>query len=383
MNQIFRIDINILAIIILVILFFKAYNPSEKMFVHQRLFLGLILLNVLLIALDTSGWMVNGISGRLALFLNTAINLLLYILIPLAPALWILYTDYQIQKSEANFKKIFPMLSSVVLINALLSVVSLWTGWYFSIDWQNVYHRGNLFWIFPVICYSLILYSFFTVLFNRAKIERKHFISLLLFFVPYLAGTTLQVIYFGVSYAWIGMMVAMFIIYVNIQVSLLSTDYLTGVFNRRQLEIYLSDKIRGHKSKVPFSAILIDLNHFKSINDKYGHSTGDEALKDTIGILKNSLRQSDFIARYGGDEFIVVMNVDNREILNQTIERISHNVARFNSETQKPYRLSFAIGCDVYNPSSRMTYEEFLMNLDDLMYKNKNQKEQEDPQAGG
>jgi diguanylate cyclase (GGDEF)-like protein len=383
MNLIYRIDINILAIIVLVILFFKAYNPSVKTFVHQRLFLGMLLLNALLIALDTSGWLVNGTLGGLALFLNKAINLILYILIPLAPALWILYTDYQIQKSEANFRKIFPMLGGVVLLNALISVISLWTGWYFYVNGQNIYHRGNLFWIFPVICYSLIFYSFFVVLFNRAKIERKYFIPLLLFFIPYLTGATLQVIYFGVSYAWIGMMVALFMLYVNVQVRLLSTDSLTGAYNRRQLEGYLSDKIKGHMAKEPFSAILIDLDRFKSINDKYGHNAGDEALKDTISILKNSLRQNDFIARYGGDEFIIVMDVDNRQTLSQTIERILQNVARFNSETQKPYKLSFSMGSDVYNPRSKMTYGEFLMKLDGLMYQNKNQKKQEYQQAGG
>jgi diguanylate cyclase (GGDEF)-like protein len=290
--------------------------------------------------------------------------------------LWILYTDYQIKKSEAYVKKIFFILGCIFLLNGFLSVVSLWTGWYFSIDDHNLYHRGDYIWIFLALCYSLILFSFFSVLFNRSKIDKKHYMSLLLFFVPYLIGTTLQVLYLGVSFAWIGMMIAMLILYVNIQVSLLNADHLTGAFNRRQLEGYLSDKIKNNMAKEPFSAILIDLNDFKIINDKYGHNTGDEALKDAVSILRKSLRQSDFIARFGGDEFIVVMDVGNREILNQTTERILNNVACFNSETQKPYRLSFAMGYDVYDSHSKMTYEEFIMKLDRLMYLDKNQKRQ-------
>ncbi|MGA7192674.1 MAG: diguanylate cyclase, partial [Anaerolineales bacterium] len=71
------------------------------------------------------------------------------------------------------------------------------------------------------------------------------------------------------------------------------------------------------------------------------HHTGDEALKDTVNILRKSLRQRDFIARFGGDEFIIVMDVDNRETLNQTIQRILQNVAFFNLEAQRPYKLSF------------------------------------------
>jgi diguanylate cyclase (GGDEF)-like protein len=376
MNIFYRIDINILAIVILAILFFKAYNPSEKMFAQQRLFLGMVLLNGLIIAFDTTGWLVDGLPGSPAMIYNKAINLILYILIPFAPCMWILYTDNQIKKSEADLKKIFSVLGLLLLANGLLAVASLWNGWYFFIDVHNLYHRGNYVWIFLSLCYALILYSFFIVLFNRNKIDKRQYVSLLLFFVPYLIGTTLQVLYFGVSYAWIGMMIGMLILYVNIQVDLLSADYLTGAFNRKQLEGYLSEKIKNRVAKQPFSAILIDLNDFKIINDKYGHKTGDEALQDTVSILKKCLRQSDFIARFGGDEFIVVMDVDNRAILNQTIDRILQHVTIFNSETKKPYRLSLAMGYDVYDPRSKMTYEEFIMKIDALMYVNKNQMKQ-------
>ena len=376
MDIFYRIDINILAFIILTILFFKAYNPSEKMFAQQRLFLGMVLLNAIIIAFDTTSWLVDGLPGSPALFWNKATNLILYIIIPLAPSMWILYTDYQIKKSEANLKKIFFILGCILLSNGLLSVVSLRTGWYFLVDNHNIYYRGDYVWVFLTLCYALILYSFFTVLFNRDKIVKKHYRSLLLFYIPYLIGTTLQVVYYGVSYAWTGMMIGMLILYLNIQVDLLNADYLTGVFNRRQLEGYLFDKIKNGVAKEPFSAILIDLDDFKIVNDRYGHHIGDEALKDTVSILRKSLRQRDFIARFGGDEFIIVMDVDNREALNQTIGRILQNVKSFNLETQQPYRLGFAMGYDVYDPHSKMKYEEFIMKIDALMYLNKNQKKQ-------
>jgi hypothetical protein len=201
MDIFYRIDINILAVILLIILFFKAYNPSKKMFVHQRLFLGMVLLNAIIIAFDTTTWFVDGLPGSPALFWNKATNLILYIIIPLAPSMWILYTDYQIKKSEANLKKILFTLGYILLSNSLLSVASLWTGWYFFIDDHNIYHRGDYIWIFLSLCYVLILYSFFTVLFNRDKINKKHYASLLLFFVPFLIGTTLQALFLGVSYA--------------------------------------------------------------------------------------------------------------------------------------------------------------------------------------
>ena len=84
-------------------------------------------------------------------------------------------------------------------------------------------------------------------------------------------------------------------------------DGLTGLANRSVLEDQLLrewDSCR--RRSVPLSMVMTDLDHFKAINDTYGHAAGDEVLRQTAGMLTHSARSSDLIARYGGEEFIVV-----------------------------------------------------------------------------
>jgi diguanylate cyclase (GGDEF)-like protein len=177
--------------------------------------------------------------------------------------------------------------------------------------------------------------------------------------------------FYGVSYNWTGMMLSLLIIYFNIQNRSLNTDYLTGVYNRRQLDEYINAKIRNSMEGKSFSAILIDIDEFKSINDRFGHETGDEALKDAVSILRKSLRLNDLIARFGGDEFVVILDISSREMLEQAVKRIADNVEDFNNDSQKPYKISFSMGYDVYDVNSKLKPDDFFNHIDMLMYNNK------------
>ncbi len=90
------------------------------------------------------------------------------------------------------------------------------------------------------------------------------------------------------------------------------TDFLTGIYNRRGLEALMNrewnriKRLDSPKSQI-FSIICIDKDNFKSINDKYGHLSGDIALKSIAELLESSVRESDIVARFGGDEFVVVL----------------------------------------------------------------------------
>jgi diguanylate cyclase (GGDEF)-like protein len=85
------------------------------------------------------------------------------------------------------------------------------------------------------------------------------------------------------------------------------TDALTGIANRRHFEWRLSEEIeRSRRYKYPLSALMLDLDHFKQVNDNYGHQIGDIVLQQVAQRLRRILRRTDFLARYGGEEFIVL-----------------------------------------------------------------------------
>jgi diguanylate cyclase (GGDEF)-like protein len=89
--------------------------------------------------------------------------------------------------------------------------------------------------------------------------------------------------------------------------TLSNTDPLTGLFNRRRFEAILRSEFnKAKRYKAPLSCIMIDIDHFKPVNDTYGHAVGDAVIKDVAEIIKRSVRDVDTACRWGGDEFIVV-----------------------------------------------------------------------------
>ena len=117
--------------------------------------------------------------------------------------------------------------------------------------------------------------------------------------------------------------------------------------------------------------MLLDLDNFKSINDSFGHDTGDNVLVTSANLLKACIRSDDFIARYGGDEFYIIMNVTGQEELEAVADRINCYFDHFNAKNNAPYRLGVSMGYTVYDIRRRPTAEEFLRQIDALMYENK------------
>ncbi|MDR3643645.1 MAG: GGDEF domain-containing protein, partial [Clostridia bacterium] len=161
------------------------------------------------------------------------------------------------------------------------------------------------------------------------------------------------------------------IVFINIQNRSLNTDYLTGAYNRKKLETYMKEKINTCTEGRTFSAILIDFNDFKSINDTFGHNTGDHVLESSVTLLKSCLRTSDFIARFGGDEFYIILDVSNKDDLEATVCRINSCIEKYNKQSNNPYQLNFSMGYAVYDYHSHMSVENFQRYIDDLMYENK------------
>ncbi len=107
-------------------------------------------------------------------------------------------------------------------------------------------------------------------------------------------------------------------------------DTLTGLYNRQMLEKQLNDEInRASRYKHDLSVFMLDIDHFKSINDTYGHQTGDITLRNYAKILKSSIRNTDYAARYGGEEFVILLPETGLSKAEELAERIRQKVANF------------------------------------------------------
>jgi diguanylate cyclase (GGDEF)-like protein len=198
--------------------------------------------------------------------------------------------------------------------------------------------------------------------------KKRELLTLMLFAIPAIIGGIIQVLIYGISLLWICATLSLLVIYVNIQNTQLYKDYLTDLYNRRQFDNYIRAKINSNSPK-RIVGYMIDIDSFKKINDIYGHDNGDNALKCTARILRDTFSDNDFIARYGGDEFVVVAELDDEENPYEYIDKLNYNLDNFNAKQELPFQIGISIGYSIHIPNETLT--DFFRKMDKMMYINK------------
>ena len=149
-----------------------------------------------------------------------------------------------------------------------------------------------------------------------------------------------------------------------------STDPLTGLFNRRQFETMATTQLSlAHRYNTPHCIIMIDIDHFKRVNDTYGHDAGDEVLKYIALVLKTSLRASDILARYGGEEFILFLPHTSPTEAWQVAERLRSSVEQSKIKTKTDIlNVTISLGL---SSTQTLTLDEQIKEADTALYASK------------
>jgi len=154
----------------------------------------------------------------------------------------------------------------------------------------------------------------------------------------------------------------------------LITDELTKVYNRRYLEERLpSDLYRANQESKPISIVMADIDHFKAVNDTYGHIAGDYVLQKFAEIVSESIRESvDFVVRYGGEEFVIVLFNCDKETSFVIVEDIRHKVEKniYEVDDQKIH-ITSSFGIHVIDESS-FSLKDLISKADQCLYMAKN-----------
>jgi len=154
------------------------------------------------------------------------------------------------------------------------------------------------------------------------------------------------------------------------------TDSITGIYNRFVFDrTMLTEWDRCRRHSIPLSLMMIDIDFFKSFNDNYGHQAGDDCIRDVARLLRASAqRSSDIVARYGGDEFAIILPHLEKEEACQFAEKIRKRVLELaiphEYSTVSPY-LTISVGVHTIVPSDQSSIEEFIKTADEALYEAK------------
>lgn len=308
-------------------------------------------------------------------------NTFYFILHPLPTLSFILYADYLIRPRSRVFGPVAIGTLSFALVNALLiaanlfihAVLDLETSAFefFTASEVSGYVRGAWFPPYMVFLYLPLLYALYFLFRHLSRMDRRERFPLLFFPLPAILGSILQLTWPGMNYIWPGACVSLLILYVQMQIRELNEDYLTSAFNRRYLDWYLNSRINSWSPSRGFAGLMIDMDDFKGINDRFGHAAGDKTLVVAVDVIRRALRHMDVIARFAGDEFVVVLEMGDRADYQGIIARIYQEIGRENREGHCVCPLSLSIGGAIYNPVHHRDAQAFLRAMDQDMYREK------------
>lgn len=153
------------------------------------------------------------------------------------------------------------------------------------------------------------------------------------------------------------------------------TDQLTGLYNRRGFLTLAEQQLKfSERNQSDMLLFFADLDGMKWINDTLGHEEGDRALIDVAGILKETFRSSDIIARMGGDEF-AILAIDTTGIYPEVMmTRLQNQIDTHNNEGTRRYKISISMGTAYYDPENPCSFDELMSRADQLMYEQKKNK---------
>lgn len=374
MDTFLRIDINLVAMLMIFMVFLIAIRRLDQKDLLNRAYLMTLVVVFFQLGIEAITCVINGQSAIGYIYVSQGLHVLLYSIAPLLSSLWYLLVRNFVTARKKVSLNLYIAIIVPVVINGILSLLSPFFGFYFMIDAQGIYARGPLFFIGMIITYGYFFLSLIHLMYSRKKLILNEWILLMLFNMIPIIGALFQALFYGVLLAWSSAAFALVVVYIYLQERLVHLDIMTGAWTRRSFD-YFMDKRLKQKIVEPFGGIFFDIDHLKTINDRFGHAEGDLAIIDIISRIKGLLKPNEFIARLGGDEFIIISDDAHRDRLLNLVNDIELSLRVLNENSKKDYQLSCSFGYGLYDASFK-SVDQFLRFIDHRMYESKKRFEE-------
>lgn len=256
---------------------------------------------------------------------------------------------------------------TIGFISIVLLVINIFYPLVFSVS-DGRYQRGFAYIIFLIFAAFYILDSLYLYVKRVKKNGSLKLFPVHIFLIPVILGVVIQAFFVEIAITWTSIAISVAGIMTALKNEIIFTDCLTGLYNRVYLEFL--HKRACNKKDCWVSGIMIDLNGFKQINDNYGHAEGDLALCIVADLLRKSFSEYGVVTRYAGDEFVIMLNTTDDQLIQKIIKSAKKNFVTENEKSDKPYQLSASMGYAITNLSNE-TIDDFMNRIDEQMYQDK------------
>jgi len=366
MEFLMQFELSIYATLAALMLLMKIYYKKEVYSNSNRLFKAMLFGVIFIMVLEFLSWLYDGKPGNFAHYMNIVFNVALFMFSPLVPSLWVAYIYYKIYGDIEKVRK-YLWFQYPLIISVILGFINLITPIVFEISRDtNIFSRLPLLSINFVMIYMMITYSIIITIKERKKLNSTVLIAVLLFVLLPVFGSLLQLYNFGLIVMYPILSLSLIVIYLFMETTSSSSDYLTGLYSRSRFDEVVTSKVQRNEV---FSVIMLDLDDYKQFNDEYGHIVGDRVLIMFANLMKQVFGQKALPARYGGDEFVVVIEEENESLILELKIKLQSKISESTDPILK--NLKFSYGHSTRTKTNQLDYDALLKLADNAMYENK------------
>lgn len=303
------------------------------------------------------------------------IDLFFFASFSLSAFFWFVFSEI-VHIGKANKITTYLLLIIPMAVLVIFCATTPTNGLLYSFDKNGVYQRGPLFMLqfFPALLYVIIATVSNIISSLEPNNYHKHetYVTMSLYCVPIIICSILQFIFVNEPILPIAPTISILLVFTNSLKVQLSVDPLTGIFNRNKIIDVLSEKVKSSKRNKKLYFIFIDIDGFKKLNDKFGHTEGDNALQIVADSLYNIFSHNGgSCARYGGDEFAAVIELDNSQNIDDLCAEIKESVNYNSNKGDAKFPVNISVGYGEYGKDAS-TIPALIRFADNQMYENKN-----------